>query len=405
MGAGQHGRGAARGTRLGHHLRGAAGEHGGARHGIRRTDGVGTVGRLDALLPDLVEPGGEALGEPTAVGEHQGGGVLGHQVDDALLDVRPDRGTLLLSGRRPAEVAGGLAELGHVGHRHHDLEVPLLGRGRLHDVDRTAAGEVASNLVDRSDGGGQPDALSRAIEVGVEALERQGEVGTALGAGEGVHLVDDHRLDAGERLAGGRGEDEEQRLGRGDEHVGGRAGEGAALVGRSVTRAHRDGDVGLGHPEPGGRVPDADQRAAQVALDVDGERLHRGDVEDAAAGQPGVGRRVGREPVEGPEEGRERLAGAGGCDDQGVVAAADRLPGACLGGGGLAEAAPEPGSGGGGEAVEDVGGHVGVSLSPTTDTAVAGCVLRCTGSTARGVAWPTTGSRHSPGRPGTPTRA
>ena len=35
----------------------------------------------------------------------------------------------------------------------------------------------------------------------VEALEGQGEVGAALGLGDGVDLVDDHRLDAGQDLA------------------------------------------------------------------------------------------------------------------------------------------------------------------------------------------------------------
>ena len=158
---------------------GAAGERRrrAARHPAR-VHGVGAASAASTpLLPDLVEPGGEPLGEPAAVGEHQGRGVLGDEVDDALLDVRPDRGALLLPGRRPAEVAGGLAELGHVGHRHDDLEVPLLGRGRLHDVDRTAAGEVAGDLFDGSDGGGQPDSLRRALEVGVEPLEARGPGG------------------------------------------------------------------------------------------------------------------------------------------------------------------------------------------------------------------------------------
>ncbi len=300
VGAGEHGGGTARGTRLGHDLRGAAREHGGPRHGIRRGDGVGTLRRLDALLPDLVEPGGEPLGEATAVGEDEGRGVLGDEVDDALLDVRPDRGALFGTGRRAGQVSGGLAELGHVGHGDDDLEVPLLGRRRLHDVDRTAAGEVAGDLLDRPDGGGQPDPLRRALEVGVEALERQRQVRTALGAGEGVHLVDDDRLDPGQGLAGGRGEDEEQRLGRRDEHVGGGARERPPLVGRGVARAHRDGDVGLGHPEAGGRVPDADERAAQVALDVDGERLHGGDVQDPAAGLLLLGERAARRAGRGP---------------------------------------------------------------------------------------------------------
>ena len=51
------------------------------------------------------------------------------------------------------------------------------------------------------------------------------------------------------------------------------------------------------------------------------------------------------------------------------MSAADRLPGALLGGGGRPETAPEPGGRGGGEAVEDVTGHVEASLSPATDTA------------------------------------
>ena len=40
------------------------------------------------------------------------------------------------------------------------------------------------------------------LEQLVEPLEGDREVGAALGAGHGVHLVDDHRLDAAQRLAG-----------------------------------------------------------------------------------------------------------------------------------------------------------------------------------------------------------
>lgn len=58
--------------------------------------------------------------------------------------------------------------------------------------------------------------------------------------------------------------------------------------------------------------------------------------------------------VECPEEGCEGFAGAGGGDDEGVVAVADALPGAFLGGGGCAEGGAEPVAYGGGE----VGGGV-----------------------------------------------
>ena len=111
---------------------------------------------------------------------------------------------------------------------------------------------------------------------------RERQVGAALGPGDRVHLVDDHRLHAAQRLPGRRGEQQEQRLGRGDEDVRRAAGEGPPLVGRGVAGAHADADVGRCHPEPVGRVADAGQRRAQVALDVDGERLERGDVEHPA---------------------------------------------------------------------------------------------------------------------------
>ena len=77
----------------------------------------------------------------------------------------------------PRQVAGRLPELGQVGHGDDDLEVPLLGRRRLDDLDRPAAGEVAGDLLDRAHGGGQPDPLRRLGQEGVEPLEARGRGG------------------------------------------------------------------------------------------------------------------------------------------------------------------------------------------------------------------------------------
>jgi hypothetical protein len=140
----------------------------------RRTPRVGHVGVVlalrEALVPDLVEPRGEALGQPPRVGEHQGRPVGRDEVDDALLDVRPDRRPALLTGRGAAEILGDLSEGRHVGQRDDDLEVPLLGGRWLHDVDRAAAGEVAGDLLDRADRGRQADPLGRLREKLVEPL-------------------------------------------------------------------------------------------------------------------------------------------------------------------------------------------------------------------------------------------
>ena len=303
--------------------------------------------------------------------------MRGDEVDDLLLDVRPDGGAGDLAARGAAEVLDLLAEVGEVGHRHDDVEVPVLRRRGRDDLDGPSARQVAGDLLDRAHRGRQADALRGLRQQRVEPLQRQGEVGPALGAGEGVDLVDDDRLDPDERLACGRGEHEEERLGRRDEDVGGGPGEGAPLVGRGVARAHRHADLRRLEPEPGRGVPDADERGAQVALDVDGEGLERRDVEDPAAGEP-LGRGLGGdEPVEGPQEGGQRLARAGRGDDERVRAAADGAPRALLRGRRPGEARREPGARRGREEVEDVlgGGGVGChgrdSLPPGTDSAAA----------------------------------
>ena len=73
----------------------------------------------------------------------------------------------------------------------------------------------------------------------LEALQRQRQVCAALRAGKRVDLVDDHPLDAAQRLARGRGEQQVERLGRGDEDVRRTLAERATLVGGRVAGAHR----------------------------------------------------------------------------------------------------------------------------------------------------------------------
>ena len=123
----------------------------------------------------------------------------------------------------------------------------------------------------------------------VEALEGDREVAAALGGRQGVDLVDDHGLDAAQRLAGGRREHQVQRLGRGDEDVGRVADEVAPLVGRRVAGADADRRLGVRLAEPLGREADPLERAPQVLLDVDGQRPQRRHVDD-----PGAVRSLGR---------------------------------------------------------------------------------------------------------------
>jgi hypothetical protein len=115
-------------------------------------------------------------------------------------------------------------------------------------------------------------------------------VRTAFGAGNGVHLVDDDGLHTAERLARRGCQHQEQRFRRGDEDVGRVGDQLPAGLRRGVTGADADGDLRHCQAVAFGDAGDTGQGRTQVAFDVDGQRLERGDVE-----HPGA--RLGRREV------------------------------------------------------------------------------------------------------------
>ena len=66
----------------------------------------------------------------------------------------------------------------------------------MHDGDLALASEKTRDLLDRAHRRRQPDPLCGLVQQGIQPFEAEGEVGPALGAGDGVHLVDDDRVDA-----------------------------------------------------------------------------------------------------------------------------------------------------------------------------------------------------------------
>ena len=126
----------------------------------------------------------------------------------------------------------------------------------LHTGPGVAAEELG-DLLERALRGRQADPLRRAFGDQFEPFEGEGEMRTALGRGHRVDLVDDHGLDAGERLARRRREHQVQRLGRGDQQVGRAADQLLPVVGRRVARAHRDVGGDERFAEPLGRQFDA----------------------------------------------------------------------------------------------------------------------------------------------------
>ncbi len=318
------------------------------------------------LVRDLVEPVAQPLRETAGVGEHDRGAVGLDQVRDPFLDVRPDGGALLALA---AVADGGAAQLAQVLDGNDDRQVELFAGLGLDDLHLAAGGEEAGHLVHRAHGGGQADAAGGPGQQLVEPLQRERQMGAALGARHGVHLVQNHRLHAGQRVARGGRQHQEERLGRGDQDVRRARGQRPAVGGRGVARADPHLHLRLGQAEPHRLLADPRERTAQVSLHVDREGLKRGHVQHAAA-FPGVGgRRHGGQLVERGEERGQRLAGAGRGDHQHVRTLADGAPRPGLGRGGRGERPREPVAGRGGEAVEGRmrgTGHASI-LHPSTD--------------------------------------
>ena len=186
------------------------------------------VGARDLFLGQLVQPQREPLGEAAVVDEDDRRAVLLDELEDRRVDRGPDRARRRLVARRPSRrrrsrpagtarssvPSSRMSSTGTTTSRSSSLRVPAstswIG---------AAARDEAADLLERPLRRREADPLRRPLEQRVEPLERQRQVRAALGAGDGVHLVDDHRLDPAQRLARLRGEQQEERLGRRDQDV------------------------------------------------------------------------------------------------------------------------------------------------------------------------------------------
>ena len=237
-----------------------------------------------AVAQALAELVGETLRQPAGVHEHERGVVLADEIGDAL-----DHVAHLFGRRDRFELALGQLE--------REVEVALvagvddLGRGPRPD-------EEARHGLDRALRGRQPDALRRPLADRFEALEREREVRAALVACDGVDLVDDDGLDGAEQVASLRAGDEQvERLGRGDDEARRPAQHRGALGAGGVAGADGDPHLGRVEAELLGDGGDLGERALEVLGDVDGQRLQRRHVDDPRGA---VDR---RRPARGPGRG------------------------------------------------------------------------------------------------------
>ncbi len=245
--------------------------------------------------------------------------------------------------------------------RHLDGEVHRALVAAVDDRARPAR-EEARHFLDRLLGGRKADALQLAAARVVEPLEGDRQVRAPARLQHRVDLVHDHDARGPQHLAGLlRGEEQVERLGRGDEDVRRRAQHRRALVLGRVAASHRGRDLRRRIAHRLGEGADLAARLGQVLVDVRRQRLQGRDVDHPhLVGKLALLGALAEELVERGEERGERLPRAGGRGDEGGVPAPDGGPAQGLGGGRLAEAAVPPAA----EYGVEVGGEQAPSLAP-----------------------------------------
>ena len=267
----------------------------------------------DAFGVNLVEPRGESLGQPSRVGEHDRAAVRLDQVDDALLDVGPDRVVL---------------EVGHVGNGHLHRQVERLGRGRRDDRRRapdptgtappppaaapSPTARSAGRAVSNSWSSRSSDSARCAPRL-VPATACTSSTMTVCTSASVSRAADVsiRNSDSGVviRMSGGL-------------VISSRRWAGGVSPERTPTLMS-----GAGSPTALGDPADAGQRACAGCA-----RRRRPAPSAATRTAPGCRRAVGGrglrrgQPVDGPQERGQRLAGPGRRDDQRVVAVGDGRP-------------------------------------------------------------------------------
>ena len=270
------------------------------------------------------------FGQPAGVDEDQRRAVLGNQFSQAFVDLAPG----VERHHRLERRAGNF-----------DGEIALALMAGIDDLTFAVADadqEMRDGL-DRLDGGREADADQTIAAQRRQALQRHGEMGAALVAGDGVDLVDDDAAGGGQHLAAGLGAEQHvEQLRRGDDDVRRLAPHALALRRGRVAGADDRSDFNVGQATLAQRFANPGQRKLEVLVDVVGEGLERRDVHDLRLVRQRAGDALAHEVVDRRHERGQRLAGAGRRRDQDVAPGLDRRPGFRLRCGRRCERALEP---------------------------------------------------------------
>ena len=191
-----------------------------------------------------------------------------------------------------------------------DIDLGAGSRPAQNGADIAVAGaaglrQVGGQVVPVGDGGGQADAAAHGGQLR-QPGEAEGQQVAALGAGQRVQLIDHDAAEMAEDLLRvGVGEHQRQALRRRHQDLRRLGPLALALGGGGVSRAGFGAD----------RQAEFGDRAFQVALDIDRQRLQRRDIEGVQALA-----RAFRQVDQAGQETGQRLAAAGRRDQQGVRA-------------------------------------------------------------------------------------
>ena len=237
----------------------------------------------EAVLVEVPEPAEDELGLGTGVYEHDGGTVRPDRVVD--FGKRVDR-HMARPGHRPAHAGNG--DFGRdAPAADHDFHIRLAS-----GAGRKPAGQIVP-VRDRRRQGGPSGAGRHAAE----PRQAEREQVAALVVGERMQLVDDDTAEGAEQgRRVGPGEHQRQRFGRRHQHLRRLPALPFALPLRRVAGARLHADIEAHFRD----------RGFEIAVDIDGQRLQRRDIEGM---QSGARRR--RKLSDAGQEAGQRLAAAG----------------------------------------------------------------------------------------------
>ncbi len=222
----------------------------------------------------FVEMGGQPFHDPPVVGEDDRRTMRTDELTEPALDGRPG----CAGGHWPRPLKGHenlqveRFAVASVDDRHRPRFEPHLRAGAGRDA---AAPKVARDLIERPLSGREShtDETSRVDRL--QTLQQQGEEHTSLVGAERVDFINDHVRERPQGLACPTGQHQVERLGRGDQDVGGLADE-LLPVGRGrVAAPNRDRERGQLRIGSSCRLQDPLERDLEVAIDVLVQGLQR----------------------------------------------------------------------------------------------------------------------------------